>query len=302
MFENFNSFIQTVQSNPPLRLAVAAAGDEVVIKSVKKADEMGIIKPILIGNKKIIEKAIMNLNYNFEGKIIETSSKKDAAYKAMELIAKGKADFPMKGILSTKKILKALLNKKYNLRQTKLLSFVTLIYLKKDEKFIFLTDGGMNIAPDLQEKVEIIKNAVVMAKLIGVKKPRVAVLAAIEKVNLAMPVTREAAVLSKMGDRGQLGDVIIDGPLAFDNAISLKAAQKKGIDSPVAGKADILLVPDIEAGNFLYKSLAFYSGVESASLVFGARVPVVLSSRADSVSTKFNSIVLGKLVSSGLAG
>jgi len=299
LFENIEELIEAAKNKPSLKLAVAAAGDEVVLESVKKADEADIIDPILVGDESKIKDCLDQLDYNFTGEIIDADNNKEAANKSIELIAEGKADFPMKGLLSTKVILKALLNKEYGLRQDRLLSLVTMMYLEKEDKIVFMTDGGMNIDPDLNEKKEIIINASEMAQAVGVETPKVAPLAAVEKVNPAMPCTLDAATLSKMADRGQIQNAEIDGPLAFDNAVSLEAAEHKGIDSPVAGQADILLVPDIEAGNVLYKSLVFYAGLPSASLVLGAKVPMVLTSRADSATTKYNSIALGKLVTMG---
>ena len=300
MFQNIDELLEAARKEKTLKLAVAAAGDKVVLESVKAAEEEGIVEAILIGNKEIIKKEINKLDYDFNGQIINTKNNKESAHKAMELIADGKADFPMKGLLSTKTILKALLDKKYGLRKDRLLSLLTMIYLEKEERIVFMTDGGMNIDPDLNQKKEIIENAVEMARAVGVDKPKVAPLAAVEKVNPAMPCTLDAATLSKMADRGQIANVEIDGPLAFDNAISKEAAEHKGIDSEVAGQADILLVPDIEAGNVLYKSLIFYAGLDSASLVMGAEVPMVLTSRADSAKTKFNSIALAKMVTLGM--
>ena len=300
MFSNINDLIEEAKKEDAVKLAVAAAGDKVVLQSVKKAHEMDIIEPILIGDEAKISDALEALDYDFAGEIINTDNNKESAHKAVSLIAEGKADLPMKGLLSTKKILKALLNKKYGLRQDRLLSLVTMMNLEKEDKIVFMTDGGMNIAPDLEEKVDIVANAVEVARAVGIDKPKVAPLAAVEKVNPAMPDTLEAAQLSKMADRGQIKNAVVDGPLAFDNAVSMEAAEHKGIESPVAGKADILLVPDIEAGNVLYKSLVFYAGLPSASLVFGAKVPLVLTSRADSPETKFNSIALGKMVTMGL--
>ena len=299
MFENIEELIEAAKSKPSLKLAVAAAGDKVVLKSVKKADEEGIIDAVLVGDQAKINNCLNELDYDFTGDIVHANNDKEAANKSIELIAEGKADFPMKGLLSTKVILQALLDKKYGLRQDRLLSLVTMMYLENEDNIVFMTDGGMNIDPDLNDKKEIIENAAEMAQAVGVKKPKVAPLAAVEKVNPAMPCTLDAATLSKMGDRGQIKNAEIDGPLAFDNAVSLEAAEHKGIDSSVAGKADILLVPDIEAGNILYKALVFYAGLPSASLVLGAKVPMVLTSRADSATTKFNSIALGKLVTMG---
>lgn len=296
MIENIKELITKAKKSKPLKLAVVAAEDETVVNSIKKATEFKIVEPILIGDQEKISKIVTKKGLEKKVNIVGTDSKQGSAQKAMELIQDSKADFPMKGFISTSIVLKALLDKKYGLRGDNILSLVTLIYLEKEKRFVILTDGGMNIKPSLEEKVDLIKNAALMANSLGIKKPKVAVLAAVESVNPAMEATLEAAQLSKMGDRGQLGDIIVDGPLAFDNAVSKKAAKHKGIKSPVAGEADILLVPNIEAGNILYKSLVFYGEQPSASVVLGAKVPLVITSRADSSETKLNSIALGKLL------
>ncbi len=280
---------------PIKKLAVAAAGDKTVLASVKKAVELGIIEPVLVGDVEKIMAESRKIDFE-PGEIIPATSERETAEKTIELIVEGKADYPMKGLLSSKVMLQALLKKEYGLRRDKLLCVVTLINLEKEDKMVIMSDGGMVIAPGIKEKVEIIENSVDMANALGIKNPKVAVLAAVEKVNPAMPATMEAAALAKMSDRGQLNGIIVDGPFAFDNAISEEAAEHKGVTGPVAGKADILLVPDIEAGNILYKAIVLYMGLESGSLVMGAGVPLVFTSRADSEETKFNSIVLGKLV------
>lgn len=301
MVASIKDLIKKAKESAPLKLAVAAAGDAVVLESVAKAARDGIIDPILIGDEDKIKTARAELEDDFEAEVIPTKSNKESAAKAIEMIAEGRADFPMKGQLSTKVILQALLNKEYGLRQEGLLSLISLIYLEKENRVVLMTDGGMNIAPDLNDKISIVNNAVTIARSIGIETPKVAPLAAVEKVNEKMPATLEAAMLSKMADRGQIKNCEIDGPLALDNAISKSAAKQKGISGNVAGNADILLVPDIEAGNVLYKAWIFYAGLSSASLVFGAKVPLVLTSRADSPETKYNSIALGKVVTSGLA-
>lgn len=294
MINNFNQLINLAQKEDKLSLAVAAAEDEVVLSSIKQAAELELIDPILIGARKQIEKLANKIDYQPD-RIIGTDSKWESAQAAMSLIADGEADYPMKGLLSSETMLKALLNKEYKLRRDRLLSVVTLINLEQQNKMIIMTDGGMNIAPDLEEKIQIIENAVEIAQALGIEKAKVAALAAVEDVNSKMPVTKEAATLAKMSDRGQIEGAIVDGPLALDNAISKEAAKHKGIDSPVAGEADILLVPNIEVGNVLYKSLVFYAGHDSASLVMGAKVPLVFTSRADKTMTKFYSILLGKM-------
>ncbi|MBM7624417.1 bifunctional enoyl-CoA hydratase/phosphate acetyltransferase [Sporohalobacter salinus] len=294
MLNNFNQLINLAQKKKKLRLAVAAAEDPVVLSSIKQAVELELIDPILIGDSEKIEKQTEEIGYK-PNKIVGTNSKLESAQTAMSLIAKGESDYPMKGLLSSKTILRALLDKEYGLRRNRLLSVVTLINLEQQNRMIIMTDGGMNIAPDLEEKIQIIENAVEIARALGIEKAKVAALAAVEDVNPKMPVTKEAATLAKMSDRDQIEGAIVDGPLALDNAISKEAAKHKGIDSPVAGEADILLVPNIEVGNVLYKSLVFYAGHDSASLVMGAKVPLVFTSRADKTMTKFHSILLGKM-------
>ena len=295
MLKNIDELINEAKKTKPLRLAVVAAGDEVVVDSIKKAAKEGIVEPILIGEQGKIEEIVADKGLTDKVIVMGTDSKKESAHKAMEFIQKGEADYPMKGHISTSIILKALLDKQYGLRGDNILSLVTLIYLENEKRFVILTDGGMNISPSLEDKVDLINNAAHMAKAIGIDKPKAAVLAAVEAVNPSMEATLDAAALSKMSDRGQIS-AEVDGPLAFDNAISKKAAEHKGIDSKVAGDADILLVPDIEAGNVLYKSLVFYGNQPSASVVLGAKVPLVITSRADSSATKFNSIALGKIM------
>ncbi len=277
-------------------MTVACAGDRIVLESIKMAAEMGIIEPILVGNKKEILKLLNQINYDFRGTIVNTSNKQEAAYKTMELIAQDKADFPMRGFLSSSIILRAMLNKDFDFRQNKLLSVSALIYLKKKERFIIITDTGMNISPDLSKKVEMINNSVELAQSLGIDKPKVAVIGPAEKVNVNIPSTVDAAILAKMSDRGQIKEAIVDGPLAFDNAILKESAEHKGINSFVAGEADILILPDLNTANVLYKSLVVYSGLESGAVVLGARLPLAMSSRADDARTKFNGIVLSKII------
>jgi len=296
VLESIEELIDEATKTKPLKLAVVAAADEVVIDSIEKATNLGIVEPILIGDYAKIDEIAQAKGLKDKVEIVGTTSQKKSAHKAMQLIKEGRADYPMKGHISTSIILKALLDKQYGLRGENILSLVTLIYLEKEERFVIMTDGGMNISPSLEDKIDLINNAGRMAHAIGVENPMCAVLAAVEAVNPSMEATLEAASLSKMSDRGQIEGITVDGPLAFDNAISKEAAEHKGIDSPVAGKADILLVPDIEAGNILYKSLVFYGEQPSASVVVGAKVPLVITSRADRAETKLNSIALGKVM------
>ncbi len=297
MLNSMEDIIDRAGEIPPAGLAVAAAGDKGVLESVLRAAKQKMINPVLVGEEKKIKDLISDLGYRRDLARIEPAlNDREAADKSIELVAEGEADLPMKGMLSTDLILKALLKKEYGLRRKKLLSLVTMIELEREEKLIFLSDPGMNVNPDLEDRAKIIKNAAAVASAIGRDNPRVALLAAVENVSENMPSTREAAILSKMADRGQLGSCRVDGPLALDNALLAEAAEQKGIDSEVAGHADVLVVPDIEVGNALYKSMIIYFDLSSASIVYGADIPLVITSRADSVETRFNSIALGKLI------
>jgi len=203
----------------------------------------------------------------------------------------------MKGLIKTSTLLKAVLNKEWGLRTERLLSHVVLMEIPGFDRLLFLTDGGMVIRPSLEEKVQIIMNAVDLAKRLGYEKPKVALIAAVETVNEKIPETVEASIIAKMAERGQIKGCIIDGPLGFDNAVSTFAARVKGIKSDVAGIADILVVPDIHSGNFLGKSVVYFAKGRIAGVVVGARKPVVIVSRADTEESKFYSVVLGIAVS-----
>jgi phosphate butyryltransferase len=228
--------------------------------------------------------------------IVDVKGITETARTAVTLVSQGKADFLMKGLMGTADLLKAVLDKEIGLRTSSLLSHVMLYSVPTYHKIIFLTDGGMVPYPDLNQKVQIINNAVKVAKSLGVNPVHVAPLCAVEVVNPDMQATIDAAVLSKMNQRGQIKDCIVDGPLALDNAISKEAAKHKGITSPVAGEADILLVPNIEAGNLLGKSLTYFAMAKSAGVIMGAKCPIVLVSRADTHESKLYSIALGCLV------
>jgi len=294
MFSDMDQLIEMAKTGEMLKISVAQAEDKTVLKSLKKAYEEKIAEPILIGSKEKIENILREINFTADLEIINSMSHEESAYKAMQIVEEGKAEMPMKGMINTGTILRAMLDRKFSFRRDHLLSLVSLIYLENQNRFVIITDGGMNISPGLEEKVEIIENAAFFARKLGISSPKVALLAAVETVNQSMQSTVEAAVISKMSDRGQI-DVVVDGPLAFDNAVLKQAAEKKGIRGEVAGEADILVVPDIESGNILYKTLVVLFEQPTASLIMGANIPLIISSRADSLDTKFNSIALGKL-------
>ncbi len=274
------------------RLVLASAADEHSLDAVFVAQNKNIIEPILVGDKHLISKICKDKGYNLDGiELIDIKDNNEAVKISVQLVRNKKADIIMKGNVPTATLLRAVLNEEYGLKSGNLLSHFALFELKNYHKLIGLTDVAMNIAPNLKEKAGIIKNAVNYMNRIAYKKPKVAVIAAVELVNEKMPATIDAAILSKMGDRGQIKNCIIDGPLAFDNAMSKESAEHKGIVSEVAGDADLLMMPNIETGNVLYKSFA-YTGAKVAAVILGATAPIVLTSRSDSEETKLNSIVL----------
>jgi phosphate butyryltransferase len=217
---------------------------------------------------------------------------KEAAEEAVKAVSSGRADVLMKGMVSTSVLLKAVLNKEYGLRTGNVLSHVAVFEVPGFDRFTIVTDAAMNIAPDLKQKVQIVKNSVAVAQSIGIKIPKVAPIAAVEVVNPDMQATIDAASLSQMCARGQISGCVIDGPLALDNAVSLDAAEHKGIKSEVAGRADILMVPTIEVGNALYKSLIYFAKAKVGAVIAGAKAPIVLTSRADSSESKLYSLAL----------
>lgn len=296
MIRNFKELIEKCKEIGPRTIAVAVAQDEEVLTAVDGAYKLGIAKAILVGDKEKIEgiaKACGIDVSKFE--VIDEKDNVEAAKKAVQLVSSGKADMVMKGLIGTADILRAVLDKDFGLRTGRVLSHVAVF--EYEDRLMLLTDAAMNIAPDINQKAQIVQNAVIVAKALGIDTPKVAPLAAVELVNPDMPATIDAAMLSKMAERGQIKGAIIDGPLALDNAVSVEAAQHKGIKSPVAGYADILLVPDIEAGNVLYKSIVYFAKAKICGIIAGAKAPVILTSRADSHEAKLNSIALAVLVS-----
>lgn len=276
-------------------VAVAAAEDHEVIEAVSEAVKRNLAKFLLYGDKEKIINYLNkhdNLASNENIQIIHTSSKGLAAENAVKAVRLNEADVLMKGNVPTATILKAVLNKEYGLRTGSVLSHVAVFEVPNYDKFAIITDAAMNIAPDLDQKAQIITNAVGIARSIGIDMPLVAPIAAVEVINPAMQATLDAAALTLMNKRGQLTNCIVDGPLALDNAISMTAAEHKGITSEVAGRADILLVPTIEVGNALYKSLVYFAKAKVGAVIAGAKAPIVLTSRADTAESKLYSLAL----------
>ena len=281
------------------RVAVAAAQDASVLEAVVDAALHGIAEPILVGDLDAIDAVAKELLLDLSRfERVDVKSPQAAAAEAVRLVRTGEADLLMKGIVDTSVLLKAALNKESGINEGTLVSHVAIIETASYPKLLFVTDGAINIAPDLGDKLAIIANAIRAAHALGIVLPKVALLAAIEKVNYAkMPCTVDAAIIAQMARRAQVPGCILDGPLALDNAVSVESARVKHISSEVAGDADILVAPDIEAGNILYKSLVDLGGAKGAGIVMGASSPIVLVSRADSAQTKLASIAFAALAS-----
>ncbi len=275
------------------KLVVAVAQDEDVLKAARSAMDKNMVDLVLVGNKSQIIRLADADGWNLKGvEIIDIPDNESACEKAVHYIKTGNGDILMKGMVPTGQLIKAVLDKNRGLLNGGLLSHVAFFETPYYHKIISITDAALNIAPDLSEKVSIVKNAVKTYHRLGIEKPLVAAIAALEIVNPKMEATMHAALLSQMQNRNQIGGCIIDGPLALDNAVSKEAAKHKGISSEVAGNADILVVPDLNTGNVLYKSLNFLGGAVCAAVVSGALSPIVLTSRADSDKSKFLSIAL----------
>lgn len=298
MVKTLENLLKKAQEQTTRKLAVAACQDEEVLKAVIEAAELEIIQPILIGDIKKTEKIAEELGVDISKyEKIEVADLNETAEIAVKYVSSGKADFIMKGLIDTSILLKQVLNKEYGLRTDSLLSHVMVYEVPTYHKLIYLTDGGMNLYPELEDKVKIAENAVKVAKSLGNDKVKIAVLAAKEKVNPKMIATVDADQMKKMSEEGRFEEgVIVDGPLALDLAVSKEAARIKGYESEVAGDTDILLVPNIETGNGIGKSLTYFANGKSAGIIMGAKAPVVLVSRADTHDAKLNSIALGSLI------
>ncbi|MDK2919711.1 MAG: phosphate butyryltransferase [Candidatus Petromonas sp.] len=297
MIKNFKDVLKFAKERGPKTIAVACAQDSEVLKAIEEAKQMGIAEAILVGDKEKIEEIGNELSIDLaEYEIIDLKDLSEASLKAVELVSTGKAHIVMKGLVDTSIILKAVLNSEVGLRTGNVLSHVAVFDVPGYDRLFFVTDAAMNIAPDLNTKKQIIENAVIAAKALDIEEPKVAVICAKEKVNPKMPATVDAEELEKKNKNGEITGCLVGGPFALDNAVSIEAAKHKGINHPVAGKADILMVPTIEAGNVLYKSMVFFADTKNAGIIVGAKAPIVLTSRADSEETKLNSIALGVLM------
>jgi len=298
VLKNMNDLRRLVEGGPRRRLVLAAAQDQHSLGAIIKAWKENIIEPILVGDKGSIESICESNNYDITGvRIVHEPDTEKSVETAVKMASSKQADILMKGKIGSATLLRCVLNKEWGLRTGNLLSHFALFEVDTYPKVIAVTDVAMNIAPTLQDKIAIVNNSIACLNRLGYKMPKVAVLGAVEMVNENMQATLDAALLSKMNQRDQIKNCIIDGPLAFDNAVSLESAQLKGIKSEVAGDTDLLLMPDIEVGNVLYKSLVFFAKAKVASIILGAMVPIVLTSRSDSEQAKFDSILLAAAAS-----
>jgi len=290
--------IEAARKSGRKRIAVAAAQEAPALEAVVDAWAQGLAEPILIGDIGAIKALGASLGLDLSRfELVQAKDPAAAAVEAVRLVRVGDADVLMKGLVDSSVLLKAVFNRETGINAGRLASHVAVIESPGYHKLLFLSDAAINIAPDLPAKVEIIANAVRAARALGLVLPKVALLAAVEKVNEKMPCTVDAAILSQMGRRGQLGASLVDGPLALDCAISEKNARIKNLESEVAGDADILVVPGIEAGNILYKCLIDLCGARGAGIVMGAAAPIVLTSRSDSAETMLASVAFAALAS-----
>ena len=295
--EKYQRLIDYCKTLPPTPVAVVHPCDQSSLEGAFEAAKLGLIMPILVGPTDRIQAVAKQYNINISDfQIVEAPYSQAAATAAVQLVREGKAEALMKGSLHTDELMGAVVKRESGLRTARRVSHCFVMDVPNHKDALIITDAAVNIAPTLEEKMDILQNAIDLAHALRVDEVRVAILSAMETVNPKVPSTVEAAALCKMVDRHQITGAIVDGPLALDNAINLEAAQIKKIDSPVAGRANVLLVPDLEAGNMLAKSLSFLAGADAAGIVLGARVPIILTSRADSVLTRLASCAVGAMV------
>ena len=296
MIRNFDEMLSIVKNNKTMRLAVAAAQDRDVIEAVVSAAKLNLAEPILVGDKVAIKSILKDIDAPYDFKIVNEPDVVESAKTAVSLVRNGEADFLMKGLLQTADIMRAVLDKENGLRTDSLISHVMVYQVPSYNKLLFLTDGGINVAPSLEQKVKILENAITVCKAMGLDRIYTAVLAGAETVNPKIPATVDAEALANMKDKWEAMNTVVEGPVALDLAISEQACQHKGYKGEGGGKADILLVPYYEVGNALGKSLTYFANAKSAGIIMGAKVPIVLVSRADTSESKLLSIALGSII------
>jgi phosphate acetyltransferase len=295
--EKYQRLIQAAQAQPTIKVAVAHPCDDVSLQGALAAARLGLIEPVLVGPEKRIRKAAEQAQLDIGAmEIVPSGHSHDSAAKAVELVTAARAEALMKGSLHTDELMAAAVSRQAGIRTARRISHCFIMDVPNHPDALIITDAAVNIAPTLDDKVDIVQNAIDLAHAMGVADVRVALLSAMETVTAKVPSTIEAAALCKMAERRQITGAVLDGPLALDNAISAQAAAIKQIASPVAGRANVLVVPDLEAGNMLAKSLSFLAGADAAGIVLGARVPIILTSRADSLLTRLASCAVAVMV------
>jgi phosphate butyryltransferase len=299
MIKTFDELLSMTSGQPAKKIVVAMAQDSDILLSLERARSEGLAEAVLVGSKTVLEKIASEKGIKLSHyDVINNEDEISCIEESVQLVRKGHAQVLMKGLCSTKLFLKGVLDKDSGLRSNSILSHLAIFESPNYKKLLMMSDAAMNIAPDLDEKIAIINNAIHAALALGYDKPKIAVLSAIEKVNASgMPSSADAAIIAKMSERGQIKNAVIDGPLALDNAIYPHANEVKNLISPVAGEADMCIVPNIESGNIFYKSLTILAKAQVAGIVLGARTPIVLTSRADSDQSKFLSIASALLIS-----
>ncbi|MBN2439894.1 MAG: bifunctional enoyl-CoA hydratase/phosphate acetyltransferase [Spirochaetales bacterium] len=293
--KTFNDILQFIKNcGNKFKIVVCAANDPFILQAVEIVRKEGLIEPILVGFRDEIEDAAKEATIDLKPYIIQhVIRKSDIARTAVKLVANNEADILMKGQVKTGEILREVLNKDNNLNIGRILSTLQAFQHKLFDRFFFLIHASLNIVPDLKQKQDIVQNVINFVRNMGIDKPIVAILSPVETVNPSIQETIDAACLSKMAERGTIKGGRVEGPLALDNALFPEAAQRKGIQSPYAGHADVLVAQDLNSADILYKSLTFLGGAEAASILIGARIPIIMTSRADSINTMVNSIILG---------
>ena len=295
--DKFHKLVARAQQHPPLKVAVAHPCDQVSLESAIEAARLKLVDPILVGPEMRIREVAKQHGLDISGfEIVDAEYSQDSAAKAVDLVREGRAEALMKGSLHTDELMGAVVRRDTGLRTARRISHCFVMDVPDHDQALIITDAAVNIAPDLKAKVDIVQNAIDLAHALGQQDVRVAILSAMESVNPDVPSTLEAAALCKMADRGQITGAELDGPLALDNAISPEAAKIKKIASPVAGRASVLVVPDLEAGNMLAKSLSFLADADAAGIVLGAKVPIILTSRADEEIARLASCAVAQLL------
>lgn len=301
MYCSYDEIVAEIKNRGQVMISVAVAQDKEVLSAIKMVQEAGIAQAILVGDAALITPMLAEVGLSNETKIIHEADITKAAHKAVSIVKRGQAQVLMKGLINSSDFLRAVLHKEEGLRTGRLLSHLGAFEIPGQKKLLFITDGGMNIAPTVEEKKEILLNSMLALQAMGIKEPHVAVLTANEVVNGKMPATVDAQALVQMSVTGQFPSGIIEGPIALDVAVSQEAAKHKGINSKVSGNIDLILVPNIETGNALGKSLIYFANSKMAGIVLGATHPIVMTSRSETPEGKMNSIALACLVNSNIS-